>query len=120
MELFYDDYVFMDMTETNHISVVHLLCLVHLHILFVVDACLHVMYGDLIRMVGFVVAADTATVASAGAAAAGPAAAVAAPEVVDVGADAPEVMPAQGGAGGARPPMRWNNNTSGFVLRRMT
>ena len=52
MELFYDDYVFMDMTETNLISVVHLLCLVHLlpvlHILSVVDTCLHVMYGDLI------------------------------------------------------------------------
>ena len=45
--------------------------------------------------------------------------AVAAPEVVEVGADALEAVPAQGGAGGARPPMRWNNNTSGFVLRRM-
>ena len=73
VELFYDDYVFMDIAETNLISIVHLLCLVHLHILFVVDACLHVMYGDLIRMVGFVVAADTATVASAGATAAMPA-----------------------------------------------
>ena len=99
MELFYDDYVFMDMTETNHISVVHLLCLVHLHILFVVDACLHVMYGDLIRMAGFVVAADMAIVAGAG-----PAGVVATPKVVDVGANAPEVVPTSRGAGGARPP----------------
>ena len=93
MELFYDDYVFMDMTETNHISVVHLLCLVHLHMLFVVDAYLHVMYGDLIRMARFVVAIDMAAVASAGATAAMPAVVVVAPEVVDVGADAPAVVP---------------------------
>jgi hypothetical protein len=39
-----------------------------------------------------------------------------APEVVDVVADAGDN---QGGVGAARPPMRWNNNTSGFVLRRM-
>jgi hypothetical protein len=39
-----------------------------------------------------VVAADMATVAGAG-----PTGAVAAPEVVDVGADAPKVVPAQGG-----------------------
>ena len=93
VELFYDDHVFMDMTETNLISVVHLLCLVHLLILSVVDACLHVMYGDLIRMVGFVVAADMAAGAGAGATAAVPAVAVAAPEVVDVGADALVVVP---------------------------
>ena len=74
------------------------------HLLSVVDIFLHVIDGDLIRMAGFVVATDMAAVASAGAAAAGPAVVVAAPEVVDVGADAPEVMPAQGGAGGARPP----------------
>ena len=92
MELFYDDYVFMDMTKTNLISVVHLLCLVHLPILSVVDACLHVMYGDLIRMAGFVVA----VVAGDGATVAVLAVAVAAPEVVDVGADAPVVVPAQG------------------------
>ena len=52
------------MTETNLIFVVHLLCIVHLvpvlHILSVVDTCLHVMDGDLIRMAGFVVAADMA------------------------------------------------------------
>ena len=97
------------------LSVVHLLCLVHLlpvlHILSVVDTCLHVMDADLIRMAEFVGATDMAAVAGAGA--------VATPEVVDVGADAHEAVPAQGGAGGARPPMRWNNNTSGFVLRRM-
>jgi hypothetical protein len=52
----------------------------------------------------------------AGARLAGP---VAAPKVVDVGVDAPEAVPAQGGASGVRPPMRWNNNTSRFVLRRM-
>jgi len=91
-ELFYDDYVFMDMTETNLISVVHLLCLVHLPILSVVDACLHVMYGDLIRMVGFVVAADMVVVACAGATIVVPAMAVATPKVVDVGADAPTVV----------------------------
>ena len=96
MELFYDDYVFMDMTETNLISVVHLLCLVHLPILSVVDACLHVMYGDLIRMAGFVVAADMAVVAGAGATVVVPAVPIAAPKVVDVGADAPVVVPAQG------------------------
>jgi uncharacterized membrane protein len=94
VELFYDDYVFMDMAKTNLISVVHLLCLVHLLILSVVDAYLHVMYGDLIRMAGFVVAADMAAVASAGAAAAGPVVAIATPKVVDVGADAPKVLPA--------------------------
>jgi hypothetical protein len=93
VELFYDDYVFIDMTKTNLIYVVHLLCLVHLPILYVVDAFLHVMYGDLIRMAGFVVAADMADVASAGVAAAGLAVVVATPEVVDVGADAPEVLP---------------------------
>ena len=69
---------------------------------------------DLIRMVEFVGATDMAVVASAG-----PARAIATPVVVDVGADAPKAVPAHGGAGGARPPMRWNNNTSGFVLRRM-
>jgi len=56
------------------------------------------MDGDLIRMAGFVVAADMAAMASAR-----PAGVVATPEVVDVGADAPEVVPAQGGDGGARP-----------------
>jgi hypothetical protein len=45
---------------------------------------------------------------------------VATPEVVEVGPDAPNVVPAQGAAAGVRPPMRWNNNTSGFVLRRMS
>ena len=93
VELFYDDHVFMDMTETNLISVVHLLCLVHLPILSIVDACLYVMYGDLIRMARFVVAIDMAAVASAGATAAMPAVVVVAPEVVDVGADAPAVVP---------------------------
>ena len=88
MELFYDDYVFMDMTETNLIYVVHLLCLVHLPILSVVDACLHVMYGDFIRMARFVVATDMVVVAGAGLASH-----VAALEVVDVGADAPEAVP---------------------------
>jgi len=88
VELFYDDYVFVDMTETNLISVVHLLCLVHLPILSVVDACLHVMYGDLIRMAGFVGVADMAAMAGAR-----PAGAVAAPKVVDVGVDAPEAVP---------------------------
>ena len=39
--------------------------------------------------------------------------------MVDVEGDAPMEVPAQGGAGGARPPMRWNNNSSGFLLRRM-
>jgi hypothetical protein len=94
VELFYDDYVFMDMTETNLIFVVHLLCLVHLPVLSVVDARLHVMYDDLIRMAGFVVAANMAAVAGAGVAAARLAMAVAAPKVVDVGADEPEVVPA--------------------------
>ena len=56
------------------------------------------MDGDLITMAGFVVAADMAAMASAR-----PAGVVATPEVVDVGADAPEVVPAQGGDGGARP-----------------
>ena len=78
----------MDMTKTNLIYVVHLLCLVHLPILSVVDACLHVMYGDLIRMAGFVGATDIAAMASAR-----PAGAVAAPEVMNVGADAPEAVP---------------------------
>ena len=77
------------------------------------------MYGDLIRMAGFVVAADMAVVAGAGATVVVPAVPIAAPKVVDVGADAPTVVPVKGGAGGARPPMRWNNNTSGFVLKRM-
>ena len=49
------------------------------------------MDGDLIRMAGFVLVADMADVASAGLAGG-----VAAPEVVDVGADAPEVVPTQG------------------------
>jgi hypothetical protein len=44
------------------------------------------------------------------------AAPVDAPAVVDVVGDAAD---GEGGAGGARPPMRWNNNTSRFVLRRM-
>jgi hypothetical protein len=52
------------------------------------------MYGDLIRMAGFVVAANMAAVAGAGVAATGLAVVVAAPEVVDVEADAPEVVPA--------------------------
>ena len=69
------------------------------------------MDANIIRMAEFVGATDMAAVAGAGA--------VATPEVVDVGADAHEAVPAQGGAGGARPPMRWNNNTSRFVLRRM-
>jgi hypothetical protein len=44
------------------------------------------------------------------------AAPVATPAVVELGADAPD---AEGAAGGVRPPTRWNNSTSGFVLRRM-
>jgi hypothetical protein len=72
------------------------------------------MDADLIRMAGFVGAADMAVVAGARLAGF-----VAAPEVVDVGPDAPEAVPAQGGVGGVWPPMRWNNNTFGFVLRRM-
>ena len=79
------------MTETNLIFVVHLLCLVHLPILSIVDSYLHLMYGGLIRMAGFVVAADMAAMASAG-----PVGAVATPKVVDVGANAPKVVPAQG------------------------
>ena len=47
------------------------------------------MDGDLIRMAGFVIAADMAIVAGAGLAGG-----VAAPEVVDVGPDAPEAVPA--------------------------
>ena len=47
------------------------------------------MDGDLIRTAGFMIAADMAVVASAG-----PAGGIAAPEVVDVGADAPEAVPA--------------------------
>ena len=47
------------------------------------------MDGDLIRMAGFVVTADMATVAGAG-----PVGPVAAPKIVDVGADAPEAVPA--------------------------
>ena len=93
-ELFYDDYVFMDMTETNLISIVYLLYLFHLPILSVVDACLHVMYGDFIRMARFVVAADMAVVAGARATVVVPTLAVVAPEVVDVGADAPVVVSA--------------------------
>ena len=50
------------------------------------------MYGDLIRMVGFVVAADMVVVACAGATIVVPAMAVATPKVVDVGADAPTVV----------------------------
>jgi hypothetical protein len=57
------------------------------------------MDGDLIRMAGFVVAADMAAVVGAR-----PTRAIAALEVVDVGADAPMVVHAQGGVGGARPP----------------
>jgi hypothetical protein len=60
-------------------------------------------------MAGFVSAAG---MAQGGAAAATPAAA---PVVVDVAGDDGEAQV----AAGARPPMRWNNNTSGFVLRRM-
>jgi hypothetical protein len=49
---------------------------------------------------------------------------LAAPEVIDlVGAtvegDAVEGAPTGAAAGGQQAPMRWNNNTSGFVLRRM-
>ena len=62
------------------------------------------MYGDLIRMAGFMGAAGMATTAGAGATAVVPAVAVVAPEVVDVGADAPAVSACPGGAGGARPP----------------
>jgi hypothetical protein len=47
------------------------------------------MDGALIRMAGFVIAADMAVVASAR-----PAGGVAAPEVVDVEADAPKAVPA--------------------------
>ena len=57
------------------------------------------MDADLIRMAEFVGATDMAAVAGAG-----PAGAVAAPVVVDVGANAPEVVPTSRGAGGARPP----------------
>jgi hypothetical protein len=42
-----------------------------------------------------------------------------APDVVDLLADDGEAVPPQEAAAGARPPMRWNNNSSGFVLRRM-
>ena len=49
------------------------------------------MDGDLITMVGFAVAANMAVVAGARLVGA-----IAAPEVVDVGADAPEVVPTQG------------------------
>jgi hypothetical protein len=57
------------------------------------------MDGALIRMAGFMIAADMAVVAGAR-----PAGGVPAPEVVDVEADAPEAVPAQGGAGAASPP----------------
>ena len=50
------------------------------------------MDADLIRMARFVGAADIAAMAGAR-----PAGAVAAPEVVNVGADAPEAVPVQGG-----------------------
>ena len=46
------------------------------------------MYGDLIRMVGFVLATNMASVAGAGLAGG-----VAAPKVVDEGANALEVVP---------------------------
>jgi hypothetical protein len=75
------------------------------------------MDGDLIMMVGFVLATDMVVVVGVGPAGAGLARPIAAPEVVDVGADAPETYPR--GTCGARPPMWWNNNTSGFVRRRM-
>jgi hypothetical protein len=70
---------------------------------------------------GFVVVANLVqgVVAAAGAATvvqAAVAAPVDAPAVVDVMGDATD---GEGGAGGASPPMRWNNNTSGFILRRM-
>jgi hypothetical protein len=57
-------------------------------------------------------------VASAGASAAAPmaAGAGAAPVVVDPADDV--ATPVAGGGGGVRA-MRWSNNTSGFVLRRM-
>ena len=54
------------------------------------------MYGDLIRMAGFVVAADMVAMAGARATAIVLAVAVAAPKVVDVGADAPTVVPVKG------------------------
>jgi hypothetical protein len=59
------------------------------------------MDGDLIMMVGFVLATDMVVVVGLGPAGAGPVGPVAAPEVVDVGADAPETYPR--GTGGARP-----------------
>jgi hypothetical protein len=70
---------------------------------------------------GFVAAAHLVqgVVAAAGAAAVAQAATTApmgAHAVVEVGVDAPDGGVA---AGGPRPPMRWNNNTSRFVLMRM-
>jgi formylmethanofuran:tetrahydromethanopterin formyltransferase len=58
-----------------------------------------------------VAAAGAATVAQAAAAAS-----VGALAVVEVGVDAPDGGVA---ASGPKPPTRWNNNTSGFVLMRM-
>ncbi|CAO1945313.1 unnamed protein product [Urochloa humidicola] len=60
----------------------------------------------------------------AAAAQAAVAAALAAPEFVDLAGaaaegDGAEAAPAANGAAANAPPMRWNNNTSGFVLRRM-
>lgn len=72
-------------------------------------------------MARFVLALEMASVATAAAVAANGATWVdAALGVVLVGDEAPEVVPAaQGGGAGARPPMRWNNNSSRFILRRM-
>ena len=47
----------------EQLLLIHVLCVVHL--LSVVDTWLHGMDGDLIRMVGFVVAIDMAGVAGA-------------------------------------------------------
>jgi hypothetical protein len=74
---------------------------------------------------GFVTAANMmqGLVAGAGAAAVAQVVVgvvVATPEVVEVGPDAPDAVPAQGATTGVRPPMRWNNNTLEFVLRRMS
>jgi hypothetical protein len=43
-----------------------------------------------------------------------------APDVVDLLDNDGEAVPPQEAAASARLPMRWNNNSSGFVLRRMT
>jgi hypothetical protein len=64
---------------------------------------------------GMVVATGASAVAQAAAAAP-----VGASAAVEVGADAPDGgVAADAPDGGPRPPMRWNNNTSRFILMRM-